>query len=131
MMQNCAKGWKKKKKDTLSTTNLVVVVSQFNGTSTPKGSFSAKTGDNDCNVNSSCYSPSTALFESISLSGQVWTKYPTRPDTQGTPRGAPLMHPQLILVHLKTRYMNHMQSSAWTFVCFFCFFFSFLREMVW
>ncbi len=32
---------------------LVVVVSQFNGTSTPKGSYSAKTGDNDCNVNSS------------------------------------------------------------------------------
>ncbi len=31
---------------------VVVVVSQFNGTSTPKGSYSAKTGDNDCNVNS-------------------------------------------------------------------------------
>ncbi len=30
--------------------------SQFNGTSTPKGSYSAKTGDNDCNVNSSRYS---------------------------------------------------------------------------
>ncbi len=29
----------------------MVVVSQFNGTSTPKGSYSAKTGDNDCNVN--------------------------------------------------------------------------------
>ncbi len=26
-----------------------MVVSQFNGTSTPKGSYSAKTGDNDCN----------------------------------------------------------------------------------
>ncbi len=31
---------------------VVVVVSQFNGTSTPKGSYSAKTGDNDRNVNS-------------------------------------------------------------------------------
>ncbi len=33
----------------------VVVVSQFNGTSTPKGSYSAKTGDNDCNVNTNRY----------------------------------------------------------------------------
>ncbi len=44
---------------------MVVVVSQFNGTSTPKGSYSAKTGDNDCNINSSCYSLRTALCESI------------------------------------------------------------------
>ncbi len=43
----------------------VVVVSQFNGTSTPKGSYRAKTGDNDCNVNSSRYSLRTALRESI------------------------------------------------------------------
>ncbi len=53
---------------------VVVVVSQFNGTSTPKGSYSAKTGDNDCNVNLhdlSRYSLSTALCESNSLSGQV------------------------------------------------------------
>ncbi len=42
-----------------------VVVSQFNGTSTPKESYSAKTGDNDCNVNSIRYSLSTALYESI------------------------------------------------------------------
>ncbi len=62
------------------------VVSQFNGTSRPKGSYSAKTGDNDCNVNSSHYSLSTALCESNSLSGQVWTKCQTRPDTQGAPR---------------------------------------------
>ncbi len=48
-----------------------VVVSQFNGTSTPKGSYSAKIGDNDCNVSSSRYSLSTALCESNSLSGQV------------------------------------------------------------
>ncbi len=40
-----------------------MVVSQFNGTSTPKGSYSAKTGDNDCNVNSSCYSLRTAVWE--------------------------------------------------------------------
>ncbi len=44
---------------------VVVVASQFNGTSTPKGSYSAKTGDNDCNVNSSRYSPRTALCENI------------------------------------------------------------------
>ncbi len=28
----------------------MMMISQFNGTSTPKGSYSAKTGDNDCNV---------------------------------------------------------------------------------
>ncbi len=44
---------------------MMMMVSQFNGTSTPKGSHSAKTGDNDCNVNSSRYSLSTALCESI------------------------------------------------------------------
>ncbi len=71
---------------------MVVVVSQFNGTSTPKGSYSAKTGDNDCNVSSSRYSLSTALCESNSLSGQVWTKCPTRPDTQGRHVEAALMH---------------------------------------
>ncbi len=67
---------------------VVVVVSQFNGTSTPKGSYSAKTGDNDCNVNSSRYSLSTALCESNSLSGQVWTKCPTRLDTQGAQKNS-------------------------------------------
>ena len=41
------------------------VLSKFNGTSTPKGSYRAKTDDNDCNVNSSHYSLSTALCESI------------------------------------------------------------------
>ncbi len=44
---------------------MVMMVSQFNGTSTPKGSYRAKTGDNDCNVNSSRCSLSTALCESI------------------------------------------------------------------
>ena len=33
--------------------------------STPKGSYSAKAGDNDCNVHSSHYSLRTALCESI------------------------------------------------------------------
>ncbi len=42
---------------------VVVVVSQFNGTSTPKWSYRAKTGDNGCNVNSSHYSLSTVLCE--------------------------------------------------------------------
>ncbi len=75
----------------------MVVVSQFNGTSTPKGSYSAKTGDNDFNVNSSRYSLSTALCESNSLAGQVWTKCPTRPDTQGRHVEAALMHPGTVI----------------------------------
>ncbi len=79
----------------------VVVVSQFNGTSTPKGSYSAKTGDNDCNVNSSRYSLSTALCESNTLSGQVWTKCSTRPDTQGRHVKAALMHPSPIKQRIK------------------------------
>ncbi len=41
------------------------VISKFNGTSTPKGSYSAKTGDNDRNVHSNRYSLRTALCESI------------------------------------------------------------------
>ncbi len=41
------------------------MLSKFNGTSTPKGSYRAKTGDNDSNVNPSHYSLSTALCESI------------------------------------------------------------------
>ncbi len=82
----------------------VVVVSQFNGTSTPKGSYSAKTGDNDCNVNPSRYSLSTALCESNSLSGKVWTKYPTRPDNQGAPQGS-CSHPppECVRLHLRER----------------------------
>ncbi len=43
----------------------VWVISKFNGTSTPKGSYRAKTGDNDYNVNSSRYSLRAALCESI------------------------------------------------------------------
>ncbi len=41
------------------------VLSKFNGTSTPTGLYHAKRGDNDCNINSSRYSLSTALCESI------------------------------------------------------------------
>ncbi len=44
---------------------MVMMVSQFNGTSTAKGSYRAKTCDNDCNVNSSRYRLRTALCESI------------------------------------------------------------------
>ncbi len=43
----------------------VVVAVKFNVTSTPKGSYRAKTGDNGCKVNSNHYSLSTALCESI------------------------------------------------------------------
>ncbi len=49
----------------LSSIFIEWVLSKFNGTSTPKGSYRAKTGDNDYNVNSSRYSLSTALCESI------------------------------------------------------------------
>ncbi len=31
---------------------MMMMASQFNGTSTPKGSYTAKAGDNDCNVKS-------------------------------------------------------------------------------
>ncbi len=41
------------------------VLSKFNGTSTPKVSYRAETGDNDSNVNSSRYNLRTALCESI------------------------------------------------------------------
>ena len=51
----------------------VVVVSQFNGTSTPKGSYSAKSDDNDCNVNSSRYSIS------ILINSNVWEQFAIRP----------------------------------------------------
>ncbi len=41
------------------------MISKFNGTSTPKGSYRAETGNYDCNVNVSRYSLRTALCESI------------------------------------------------------------------
>ncbi len=58
------------------------MLSKFNGTSTPKGSYRAKTGDNDCNVKSSHYSLSTALCESIRY--QAKSKQNVRQDL--TPR---------------------------------------------
>ncbi len=68
----------KKKRIVSCLAMMLVVVSQFNGTSTPKGSHSAKTGDNAIMIATSIqvamYSLSTALCESYSLSGQVWTK---------------------------------------------------------
>ncbi len=67
---------------------VMMMVSKFNGTSTPKGSYSAKTGDNDCNVNSR----NCTVWEH-SLSGQVWTKCPTRPDTHGAPQGGCVQAP--------------------------------------
>ncbi len=67
-----------------------LIISKFNGTSTPKGSYSAKTGES---TRKECYGSTdwklhclrTALCESIRY--QAWTKCPTRPDTQGAPRG--------------------------------------------
>ncbi len=94
---------------------VVLVVSQFNCTSTPKGSYSAKTGDNDCKINSSRYRLRTALCESNSLSSQVWTKCPTRPDTRGAPRGgcshAPLHNYRS---HMAVRHKPYLfQSGKW------------------
>ncbi len=53
------------KYSTSAACGLSMMVLQFNGTSTEKGSYSAKTGDNDYNVNSIRYSLRTALCESI------------------------------------------------------------------
>ncbi len=78
-------------------------MSQPRPTSTPEGSYSAKTGDNDCNVNSSRYSLSTALCESNSLLGQVWTKRPTRP-TQGRHVAAAVTHPWTMPAPTRTHY---------------------------
>ncbi len=49
---------------------MVMIISHFNGTSTPKGSYHVKTGDNDCNVNSSRYSLRTTLCETICYQGK-------------------------------------------------------------
>ncbi len=69
------------------------MLSKFNGTSTPKGSYRVKTGDNDYNVNSSRYSLSTTLCESIRYQAKSEQNVPTRPDTQGAPRGGCSLHP--------------------------------------
>ncbi len=60
------------------------VLSKFNGTLTPKGSYRAKTGHNDCNVNSNRNSLSTALCESICYRAK--SEQNVRQDL--TPRGA-------------------------------------------
>ncbi len=84
----------------MSTDLVVVVVSQFNGTSTPKRSYSAETGDNDCNVNSSRYSLRTALCESIRY--QAKSEQNVRQDLIPRVRHeeAALMHPSTDLVQV-------------------------------
>ncbi len=71
---------------------MMMMISQFNGTSTPKGSYSAKTGDNVsnvCNVNSSIQS---ALYESIRY--QAKSEQNVRQDIPRVRHGAAaLMHP--------------------------------------
>ncbi len=57
---------------------VMIMIWQFNGTSTPKGSYRAKTGDNDCSVNSSRYSPRTALCENICYQAKSEKMYPSR-----------------------------------------------------
>ncbi len=78
--------------------SLVRVIPKFNGTSTPKGSYSAKNGDNDCNVNSIRYSVRTALCESIRY--QAKSEQNVRQDL--IPRGATgrlLSYPLYIIRH--------------------------------
>ncbi len=75
---------------------VVVVVSQFNGTSRPKWSCSAKSGDNDCNVNSGRYRLRTALCESIRY--QAKSEQNVRQDLISRVRygEAALMHPAVM-----------------------------------
>ncbi len=75
---------------------LMVVVSQFNGTSTPKGLYSAKTGDNDCNVHSSRYSLSTALCESIRYQAKPEQNVRQDPTPRMRHGEAALMHPSIL-----------------------------------
>ena len=65
-------------------------------TSTPKGSYRAKTGDNDCNINSSRYSLRTALCESIRY--QAKSEQNVRQDLIPMVRHgeAALMHPEIL-----------------------------------
>ncbi len=65
-------------------------------TPTPKGSYSAKTGDNDCNINSSRYRLRTALCESIR--SQAKSEQNVRQDLTARVRHgeAALMHPQCL-----------------------------------
>ncbi len=88
------------------------MLSKFNGTSTPKGSYRAKTGDNDCNVNASRYSLSIALCESIRY--QAKSEQNVRQDLIPRVRHgeAALMHPQGIVAIVVTHvsYYPHIKS---------------------
>ncbi len=105
----------------LSVVVVVVVVSQFNGTLTPKGSYRAKTGDNDCNVNSSRYSLRTALCESIRY--QAKSEPNVRQDL--IPRGATgrllSCTPDTSLWNTG---FNNIDSSLWLHPCW-----TFLKDM--
>ncbi len=88
-----------------------LIISKFYSTSTPEGSYSAKTGEFTRwwwyhtvhwkkNKMLWFYSRElhclrTALCESIRYQAKAWTKCPTRPDTQGAPRGGYSLHPTL------------------------------------
>ncbi len=71
------------------------MLSKFNGTSTPKGSYRAKTGDNDCNVNSSRYSLSTSLSTALCESIRYEAKSEQNVQQDLIPRVRPLcsLHP--------------------------------------
>ncbi len=71
----------------------LMMVSQFNGTSIPNGSYSAKTADNDCNVNSSRYSLRTALCESIRYQAKSEQNFRQDLIPRVRNREAALMHP--------------------------------------
>ncbi len=86
------------------------MLSKFNGTSAPKGSYRAKTGDNDCNVNSSRYSLSTALCESIC--SQVKSEQNVRQDL--IPR---VRHVEAAL-YTPLQGMGHLSTAS---ICWNCF----------
>ncbi len=71
------------------------MMSQFNGTSTPKGSCRAKTGDNDSNVNSIRYGLRTALCESIRYQAKSEQNVLQYLIPRVRHREAALMHPKL------------------------------------
>ncbi len=47
-----------------------------------------------------------------SLSGKVWTKCPTRPDTQGAPRGGCSLHPVLLWDRYLIMRKSHLNTRA-------------------
>ncbi len=92
------------------------VISKFNGTLTPKGSYHAKTGDNDCNVISNGYSLRTALCESIRY--QAKSEQDVRQDQIPRVRHgeAALCTPQVILVFVPATRPDHLymaQHERW------------------